>query len=114
MASHLATHASTQVVLLERTREAGKKVLMSGGTRCNVLPAEVDLTEDYFSDSPLGTLRAVFASWSVWDCWAWLSDPEHVGLQLELEDETNKWFPASNSSKDVRNHLVAACEYAPC
>lgn len=32
-----------QVVVLERTREAGKKVLMSGGTRCNVLPLEVDL-----------------------------------------------------------------------
>jgi predicted flavoprotein YhiN len=32
-----------QVVVLERTREAGKKVLMSGGTRCNVLPQDVDL-----------------------------------------------------------------------
>lgn len=34
---------ATQVVVLERTREAGKKVLMSGGTRCNVLPLEADL-----------------------------------------------------------------------
>jgi hypothetical protein len=31
------------VYVLERTREAGKKVLMSGGTRCNVLPGDVDL-----------------------------------------------------------------------
>lgn len=37
------TNHSKQVVVLERTREAGKKVLMSGGTRCNVLPLEADL-----------------------------------------------------------------------
>lgn len=39
----LSCALTTQVVVLERTREAGKKVLMSGGTRCNVLPLEVDL-----------------------------------------------------------------------
>lgn len=32
-----------RVLVLERTKEAGKKVLMSGGTRCNVLPSEVDI-----------------------------------------------------------------------
>lgn len=32
-----------RVLVLERTKEAGKKVLMSGGSRCNVLPTEVDL-----------------------------------------------------------------------
>lgn len=101
-----------QVTVLERTREAGKKVLMSGGTRCNVLPSEVDLQADFFTDSPTSAMRAIFASWGVWDCWAWLSDPEHVGLQLELEETSHKWFPASNSSKDVRDRLVAACECA--
>ena len=41
--------------MLERTREAGKKVLMSGGTRCNVLPLEADLP---VSDSSLGLYTA--------------------------------------------------------
>ena len=86
---------------------------MSGGTRANVLPTDVDLETDFFTDSPKGAMRAVFASWDVWDCWSWLSDPDQVGLQLELEDETQKWFPASNSSKDVRDSLVRACEYVP-
>lgn len=107
------SHGVVQVVLLERTREAGKKILMSGGTRCNVLPAEVDLAHDYFTDSPFSALKAIFASWSVWDCWSWLCDPDHIGLQLELEEESNKWFPASNSSRQVRDRLVAACECVP-
>ena len=101
------------MTVLERTREAGKKILMSGGTRCNVLPSEVDLQADFFTDSPTSAMRAIFASWGVWDCWAWLSDPEHVGLPLELEEESYKWFPASNSSKEVRDKLVQACECDP-
>ena len=98
--------------MLERTREAGKKILMSGGSRCNVLPGEVDLQTDFFTESPQSCMRAIFASWGVWDCYSWLCDPDEVGLALELEEVSNKWFPASNSSKEVRNKLVAACECA--
>lgn len=101
------------VTVLERTREAGKKILMSGGARCNVLPYEVDLERDFMTDSPTSAMRAVFSSWGVWECWSWLCEAEHVGLELALEEESNKWFPVSNSSKDVRNKLVSACEYAP-
>jgi predicted flavoprotein YhiN len=103
-----------QVVVLERTREPGKKILMSGGSRCNILPAEVDLQADFCSSSPSSAMRAIFASWGVWDCWSWLNDPEHVGIQLELEEASNKWFPASNSSKEVRDKLVKACECVVC
>eukprot|EP00892_Ulva_mutabilis_P002992 jgi/Ulvmu1/12694/UM094_0053.1 len=99
-----------KVTVLERTREAGKKVLMSGGARCNILPYEVDVDRDFMTDSPRSALRAVFSSWGVWECWSWLCEADHVGLELALEEESNKWFPVSNSSKDVRNKLVAACE----
>lgn len=102
-----------KVTVLERTREAGKKVLMSGGARCNILPYEVDLDRDFMTDSPRSALRAVCSSWDVWECWSWLCEAEHIGPGLALEEESNKWFPVSNSSKDVRNKLVAACEYGP-
>ena len=111
-----ATHGA-KVTVLERASECGKKILMSGGTRCNVLPATVDLQSDFFTDSPAGAMRAMFASWDVWGCWAWLADPGQVGLHLELEEDSSKWFPASNSAKDVRDKLVAACKcgaLAPC
>jgi predicted flavoprotein YhiN len=56
---------------LERTREAGKKILMSGGSRCNVLPLAVDPSIDFFTASSRGALRAVLASWALQDCKEW-------------------------------------------
>eukprot|EP00873_Tetraselmis_striata_P022677 jgi/Tetstr1/442941/TSEL_031003.t1 len=100
-----------QVTVLERTRECGKKILMSGGSRCNVLPKQSILDLDFFSESSKSALRAVFASWSLGDVKLWLESTDGgVGLRLGLEEETNKYFPLSNSSKEVRDNLVAACE----
>jgi len=49
-------------------------------------------------------MRAVFASWPLGECKSWLEDPrEGVGLSLEAEPETLKYFPKSNSSKEVRD-----------
>ena len=31
-----------QTLLLERTKDGGRKILISGGGRCNILPASVD------------------------------------------------------------------------
>lgn len=52
-----------QVVVLERTREAGKKVLMSGGTRCNVLPLEVDLPVSNAFEIGGVMVRVVWVLW---------------------------------------------------
>lgn len=42
-AAHFAAVSGARVRVLEKMDEAGKKICISGGTRCNVLPAEVDL-----------------------------------------------------------------------
>lgn len=53
--------AAAQVAVLEKTAEAGKKILISGGTRCNVLPAgPIDLQRDFVTESSASALRAVF------------------------------------------------------
>jgi hypothetical protein len=49
-----------QVKVLEKTEEAGKKVLISGGARCNVLPQQVDLQRDFVTESSQSAMRAVF------------------------------------------------------
>ena len=47
--------------MLEKTPEAGRKILISGGQRCNVLPAgPIDLQRDFTTESSLSALRAVF------------------------------------------------------
>lgn len=62
-------------------------------------PCYCALQLDYFTSSSRSALRAVFSSWTLDECHAWLS--RDVGLQMVLEEETRKWFPASNSGREV-------------
>lgn len=86
-AAFFAAEYGARVTVLERTRECGKKVLMSGGSRCNVLPFEVDLAQDFFTESPYSAFKAVASSWNLDLCRQWLEDPYWgVGLDLQLEE----------------------------
>lgn len=70
-AAYFAALQGTKVTVLERTREAGKKILMSGGSRCNVLPLETDLLMDYVTSSSSSAMRAVFSTWTLEQCLDW-------------------------------------------
>ncbi len=109
-AAYFAAESNACVTLIEKTPEAGKKILISGGTRCNVLPGSVDPATDYFTESSASALRSIFSRWSLDDCKDWISDPNQVGIELAYEEETNKLFPASNEAKEVRDRLVSACK----
>jgi predicted flavoprotein YhiN len=105
-AAYFAATAGARVTIYERTGETGKKILMSGGARCNVLP--VSATElDFITESTPRLVKAVLASWSVERCREWLEDD--VELALGIEHVTNKYFPLSNSSREVRDKLTQAC-----
>ena len=105
-AAYFAAKANQQVIILEKTDKAGKKILMSGGTRCNVLPVVMNL-DDYFTNASPNLLKKVFKSWSLNACKTWLE--EEIGIELATEVESNKWFPVSNSAKEVRDKLLEAC-----
>ena len=38
-----------------------------------------------------------------------LENPEHIGIPLAIEAADSKFFPVSNSAKEVRDRLVRAC-----
>ncbi|MCH8523565.1 MAG: aminoacetone oxidase family FAD-binding enzyme [Balneolales bacterium] len=99
----LQSSPETKIAIIERTDKAGKKILMSGGTRCNVLPVSMS-EKDYFTDSSIHLLKRIFKSWSVEGCKNWFIDD--LQLPLACEVETNKWFPVTNSAKDVRDALL--------
>ncbi|TNE70576.1 aminoacetone oxidase family FAD-binding enzyme [bacterium] len=105
-AAYFAAKAGQSVLILEKTDKAGKKILMSGGTRCNVLPVVMNL-DDYFTNASPNVLKKVFKSWSLNACKNWLQD--EIGIPLATETESNKWFPESNSAKEVRDKLLEAC-----
>jgi len=91
------------VLLLERTTDGGRKILISGGGRCNVLPSRLD-PGDFVTDSSPHTLRKMLLSWPLQEQIAFFQDD--LGIPLVLEEETGKLFPAANRAREVRDRLL--------
>jgi predicted Rossmann fold flavoprotein len=103
MAAIFAAEAGAETLLVERTRDGGRKILISGGGRCNVLPARLDETR-YVTDSSPNTLRKIVRAWPLAEQIAFF---EHeVGIPLVEETESAKLFPVSNRARDVRDGLL--------
>src|SRR5919106_4873322 len=104
MAAIFAAAGGAEALLLERTKDGGRKILISGGGRCNVLPARVD-ERRFVTDSSPHTLRNILRSWPLPEQIAFFE--RELGLPLVEEEETAKLFPASNRARDVRDGLLA-------
>ena len=103
MAAIWAAGRGRAVLLLERTGDGGRKILASGGGRCNVLPS-MAAPERFVTDSSPNTLRNMLRSWPLPAQRAFFES--EAGLELVLEEETGKLFPASSSARQVRDALV--------
>jgi predicted Rossmann fold flavoprotein len=103
-AALFAARAGAEALLLERTRDGGRKILISGGGRCNILPARLDETR-FVTDSSPHTLRNIVRSWPLAEQRAFFE--QELGLPLVEEAESGKLFPASNKARDVRDGLLA-------
>ncbi|MEO7082678.1 MAG: aminoacetone oxidase family FAD-binding enzyme [Gemmatimonadaceae bacterium] len=104
MAAIFAAKAGADTTLVERTRDGGRKILISGGGRCNVLPMRVDESR-FVTDSSRHALRNILRAWPLADQIAFF---EHdLRLPLAEEPESSKLFPVSNKARDVRDGLLA-------
>ena len=110
-AIHAARRAGADVTvqLIERTRDGGRKILVSGGGRCNVLPSE-SAPERFVTSSSPNTLRKILLSWPLAEQRAFFE--EDLGLPLKLEEESKKLFPVSDDARSVRDALVEAARRA--
>lgn len=104
MAAIFAAAAGAQVTLIERTKDGGRKILISGGGRCNVLPLRVDEPR-FVTDSSPNTLRRIIRSWPLAEQRRFFE--EDVGIPLAEEPEVLKVFPRSHKARDVRDGLLA-------
>ena len=104
MAAIFAAKAGAEVVLIERTRDGGRKILVSGGGRCNVLPAHLDESR-FVTDSSSNLLRKMIRSWPLAEQRAFFEVT--LGIPLVEEGESAKLFPASHKARDVRDGLLA-------
>jgi predicted Rossmann fold flavoprotein len=104
MAAIFAASAGAETLLLERTVDGGRKILISGGGRCNILPARVN-ERRFVTDSSPNTLRNILRSWPLAEQIGFF---EHeLGIRLVEEEESEKLFPASNRARDVRDGLLS-------
>src|SRR5688500_14801745 len=104
MAAIFAAKAGADTTLVERTRDGGRKILISGGGRCNVLPAQLDESR-FVTDSSPNALRKMLRSWPLDEQVAFFE--RDLNIPLIVETETAKRFPASHKARDVRDGLLA-------
>ena len=104
MAAIFAAGSGAAVVLIERTTDGGRKILISGGGRCNVLPARLDETR-FVTDSSPNLLRKMLRAWPLAQQIAFFEN--ELRIPLIEETESAKLFPVSNRARDVRDGLLA-------
>lgn len=104
VAASFAAAAGASVTLLERTKDGGRKILISGGGRCNVLPS-VLAPERFVTDSPAHLLRGMLRAWPLHEQREFFE--RDLDIPLALEEESGKLFPRSNRARDIRDGLVA-------
>src|SRR6266478_2870552 len=96
MAAIHAAERGRRTLLVEKNKKPGVKILMSGGTRCNITQATDNrgIVEAY--GPPGRFLHSALAAFGVADTVA-LFESEGVPTKVE---ETGKVFPVSNKAAD--------------
>ena len=103
MAAGAAAEQGARVVLLEKNRAPGKKLLITGGGRCNVTNAEPDphrLVGRYGAKAQ--ELYSVFARYPADAMRQFLANH---GVPTKVEDE-NRVFPSTDRAASIRDALM--------
>lgn len=102
MAGIRAAERGRRVLVLERNRKPGVKILMSGGTRCNITHdcENREIVKAFGPNGPF--LHSALARFGVRDAIAFFHGE---GVATKIED-TGKIFPVSDKALDVLEALV--------
>ena len=107
MAAIAAGNAGASVRLLDGAKKIGAKILVSGGSRCNVTNEHV-VPARYHGEGAAPFVSRVLRSFSPDDTHRFFAQS---GVELKLEP-TGKFFPVTDSSRTVLNALLAQVERA--
>ncbi len=97
-----AAEAGARVTLLNAHPKIGLKILMSGGTRCNVTHREVQPAD--FNGGSRAFVARVLRAFPAERTREWF---ESLGVELKLEP-TGKYFPVTDDARTVLAALVGA------
>lgn len=111
LAAARAAELGLKTLLLEKNRRPGIKILMSGGTRCNLTHA-TDSRGIVSEFGPAGRfLHSALAALSPQDL---VDLIEGEGVATKVEQDTGKIFPASDRASDVLDALLARLQRSTC
>ena len=99
-----AAEAGAAVTLLNAHPKPGLKILMSGGTRCNLTHREV--SERDFHGGSRHVIARILRSFTVPQTLEWFE--RELGVALKLEPG-GKYFPATDDAQTVLAALLDAC-----
>lgn len=103
MSAGRAGELGAKVILIEKNESLGKKLLITGGGRCNLTNAEFDnrkLLEKFKGDGKF--LFSAFSKWSVKETLDFFHSRK---METKIENE-GRVFPTSNKAESVWNVMV--------
>lgn len=102
MAAIAGARAGASVRVLDGAKHIGAKILVSGGSRCNVTNEYVAPAR-FHGEGAAPFVSRILRSFSPADTHRFF---ERIGVELKLE-ETGKFFPTTDSSRTVLNALLS-------
>ena len=98
-----AAKRGRSVLLIEKSNKAGKKILMSGGGRCNFTNLDIDASK-YLSKNP-HFCKAALSRFSAWDFIAMVE--KH---KIPYEERKHGQLFCVRSARDILKMLIDECE----
>ena len=98
MAAGRAAELGARVLLIEKNPKLGRKLLITGGGRCNITNAEFDVRKMVAKYGRKG--KALFGSFTRFGVAETLEFFNSRGLSIKVEEE-KRAFPQSNKAEDV-------------
>ena len=92
-----------KVIVLDHANKAGKKILMSGGGRCNFTNYDVS-ADNYISHNP-HFCKSALSRYTQWDFIAMV-----VEHQIPFHERDHGQLFCDDSAKDILNMLLAECK----
>ena len=103
MAAITAASRKKSVLVIERSNKVGKKILMSGGGRCNF--TNTDLEFDNFLSNNQHFCKSALSRYTAWDFIELVKKHE-----IEFEERKHNQLFCIQSAKDIVNMLLKECE----
>lgn len=105
MCAATAAKQGKRVLVLEKANKVGKKILMSGGGKCNFTNYEVSAS-NYICTNP-HFCKSALKQYSQWDFFALVNE-----YGIEWEERKHGQLFCLHSAKDILHMLLAECEKA--